>query len=270
MASRIFGRPITRSDKTERGVGKVTCLGAGYGMGSHKFGLYCAGQNIDLSRAGTSPEACIEAFRSEYTQIAGMPTGSLNGKVMRKGGIWSRYSDAALRAVHERTSVTAGRCTFTRDGQDLVVTLPSGREVIYRNCRIEERVPAYVHLLGLPERLKPTLVYAHPRGEATLFGGKITENLVQAICRDLLCCALLRCERAGLQVVAHVHDELVVEVLRADVEEALRQLLVLMSTPPRWAAGSPIVVEGFASPRYTKSPFRGWPRAEAANGVLRV
>jgi DNA polymerase len=175
-----------------------------------------------------------------------------------------------MRAVLERTSATAGRCACTRDGSHLVVTLPSGREVVYRNCRVEERVPAYVYALGLPERLKPTLVYDHPKGEATLFGGKITENLVQAICRDLLCCAMLRCERAGLPVVAHVHDELVVEVPRGEAEEALGRLVALMSLPPRWAADFPMVVEGFATPRYTKSAFRGWPRAEAANGTVRA
>jgi DNA polymerase len=268
MASRIFGRPVSKADAEARKVGKVTCLGAGYGMSASKFGLYCAGQGIDLSRAGTSAEACIEAFRAEYPRIAGEPSGSAGGKVMRRGGVWDQYNAAAMRAVLERAGASAGRCTFTRDGENLVVTLPSGRPLIYRDCRVEERVPGYVRLLGLSERLKPTLVYNGPRGEATLFGGKITENLVQAICRDLLCCAMLRCERAGLRVVGHVHDELLVEAPCEHAEEALRRLAALMSIPPPWAAGFPVVVEGFASPRYTKRPFRGWPRVEATNGVV--
>jgi DNA polymerase len=269
MATRIFGRPITRADKTERNVGKVTCLGAVYGMSSQKFGLYCAGQQIDLAKAGTSADACIEAFRSEYPKVAGTPCGVINGKVHRKGGIWDQYNAAAFRAILERSSVAAGRCTFTRNGQDLVVTLPSGRDLTYRNCGIEDRIPAYVYLLGLPEKLKPTLVYDGPKGEACLFGGKITENLVQAICRDLLCCAMLQCEHAGLTVVAHVHDELICEVPREKAEGALRQMLILMSTVPAWAVDFPVVVEGFASPRYTKAPFKGWSKAEAANGSLK-
>jgi DNA polymerase len=262
MAGRIFGRPVARGDKMERGVGKVTCLGAGYGMGAPTFALYCAGQGIDLAGAHTTAAACIEAFRAAYPAIAGHPAGVLDGKVLRKGGIWNEYTTAALRAVLERASVPAGRCVFTRLGEDLIVILPSGRELYYRRCRVESRVPGYAARLGLPPRPKPTLVYDGPRGESVLFGGKITENLVQAICRDLLCWALVRCEREGLEAVFHVHDEVVLEVPRPRAEEALHRLIAIMTTPPPWAAGFPIVVEGFASPRYTKSPFRGWPRRE--------
>lgn len=267
MAGRIFGRPISKADDRERNVGKVTCLGAGYGMGHPKFALYCAAQGIDLAAAGTSAEACIEAFRASYPSIAGTPAGAVNGKVLRKGGVWDQYNRAAMMAVLERTSTMAGRCAFSRHGADLVATLPSGREMIYRDCRVEERVPSYVHLLGLPQRLKPTLVYNGPKGESVLFGGKITENLVQAICRDLLCWALLGCEQAGLAVVAHVHDEIVCEVDAAQRADALGQLVAVMSTPPSWAEGFPVVVEGFACPRYTKSPPKGWPRKEARRGI---
>jgi DNA polymerase len=267
MASRIFGRPVVKGDKTERNVGKVTCLGAGYGMSSHKFALYCAAQRIDLAAAGTTADACIESFRAAYPAVAGQPAGVLNGRIVRKGGIWNQYNSAALRAVLERATVRAGRCTFTRNGADLVIALPSGRDLIYRHCRVEDRIPGYVYLLGLPEKLKPTLVYDGPRGEAALFGGKITENLVQAICRDLLCWAMLRCEQAGLPVTAHVHDELICEVPTVAAEAGLRQMVALMSAPPPWAADFPIVVEGFASPRYTKAAFKGWVKNEAKNSI---
>jgi DNA polymerase len=250
----------------ERGVGKVTCLGAGYGMGAPTFALYCAGQGIDLAVADTSADACIEAFRAAYPAIAGHPAGVLDGRVFRKRGIWHDYTAAALRAVLERTSVPAGRCVFTRAGDDLVATLPSKREMYYRRCRVESRVPGYAGRLGLPPRPRPTLVYDGPRGESVLFGGKITENLVQAICRDLLCCALLRCEREGLPVVFHVHDEVILEVPRPRAEEALHRLVEIMVSPPKWAADFPIVAEGFASPRYTKGPFGGWPRYESSSG----
>jgi DNA polymerase len=268
MAARIFGRPVVKSDQMERNVGKVTCLGAGYGMSSNKFALYCANQGIDLSQAGTSAEACIEAFRSTYPRIAGAPQGAIQGKVMRRGGLWDQYQHAALGAILERTSVDAGRCTFTKEGDHLIVTLPSGRELYYRNCRIEDRVPAYVYMLGLPEKLKPTIVYEGPRGEDMLFGGKITENLVSATCRDLLCWAMLRCERAGLPVAAHVHDELICEVPLDQMEEGLRRMVGLMSTPPPWAAGFPIVVEGYAAPRYAKAPWKGALVVEAFDGCI--
>ena len=212
MAGRIFGRPVARGDKTERGVGKVTCLGAGYGMGAPTFALYCAGQGIDLAGADTSATACIEAFRAAYPAIAGHPAGVLDGKVLRKGGIWREYTRRPCGRSSSGPACRPARCVFTRAGEDLVATLPSGREMYYRRCRVESRVPGYVERLGLPPRPRPTLVYEGPRGEGTLFGGKITENMVQALCRDLLCCALLRCEQEGFPVVAHVHDEVILEV----------------------------------------------------------
>jgi DNA polymerase I-like protein with 3'-5' exonuclease and polymerase domains len=73
-----------------------------------------------------------------------------------------------------------------------------------------------------------------------LYGGLLTENLVQATARDLFAEAILRIERAGLPVVLHVHDEVVCEVDEASAEEAARELRRLMLTPPDWADGLPI------------------------------
>ena len=99
MASRIFGRAVVKADKTERNVGKVTCLGAGYSMGAPTFALYCAGQGIDLAAAHSSASACIEAFRDAYPAIAGRPAGVLDGKVLRRG--------ASGRTTRQRP---CGRC----------------------------------------------------------------------------------------------------------------------------------------------------------------
>src|SRR5262249_39629153 len=73
MARTIFGRAVTREDKIERNVGKVTVLGAGYGLSAAKFGLYTANLGIGLAAAGVTAEACIERFRASYPHIAGFP-----------------------------------------------------------------------------------------------------------------------------------------------------------------------------------------------------
>jgi DNA polymerase len=268
MATKILGRLISKADKRERGIGKVTCLGCGYQMGVDRFASYCVGQRIDLAAARTSAEACVEAFRDAYPAIAGHRIGTQNGRVVRAGGIWRAYSDAATQAVTDHTSVSAGRCTFTSVGEDLVVTLPSGRDLHYRRCRIESRVSRYAARHASKSRPRPTLVYDSPRGESDLFGGKLTENIVQAICRDLLCCTLLRCEQEELPVVLHVHDEVVLEVPAARAEEALQRLVEIMVRPPRWAVDFPILVEAFDSPRYTKSPFKESHKYELASADL--
>jgi DNA modification methylase len=96
----------------------------------------------------------------------------------------------------------------------------------------------------------------HGWGDST-YGGKLTENITSGTCRDLLTQTMLRCEQADLPVVLHAHDEIVVEVLVADAEDALRRLLAIMSQVPAWAEGFPIEVEGYTSFRYVKSPPPG-------------
>jgi DNA polymerase len=266
MARMIFGRAVTKADKTERNVGKVTVLGAGYSLSAAKFAMYAANNGIDLAAAGVTAEQCIEQFRTAYPQIAGYPTGTLDGKVMRGGGLWHKYGEAAMQAVAGKKVREAGRCRFCLEDGCLVIQLPSGRRIVYRQARVEDRVPAYCALLGLPPRPKPTVVCDGPKGEAVLYGGKITENVVQGLCRDLLADALVRLEAAGLPVVLHVHDEAVCEVPAAGAEEALHRMAAVMSTAPAWAEGFPVKVEGFACDRYVKSPFKGGVEVKYLNG----
>jgi hypothetical protein len=141
--------------------------------------------------------------------------------------------------------------------------------MFYRNARIEDRIPSYCRAKGIPERPKPTIVFDSPNQPGVVtYGGKLTENLVQAICRDLLAGSLVECERQGLPVVLHVHDEIVVEVDGEKAGEALERLLIIMSTPPAWAAGFPIEVEGFVAKRYVKAPPRGGRVLRARDGLL--
>jgi DNA polymerase len=72
------------------------------------------------------------------------------------------------------------------------------------------------------------------------------ENLVQAIARDLLSDALMKCEAAVLNVVLHVHDEIVVD------GHGYEKLIDIMSTPPAWADGLPLKAEGYTAKRYRK------------------
>ena len=96
----------------------------------------------------------------------------------------------------------------------------------------------------------------------------LTENIVQALCRDLLVAAMLECEKQGLPVVLHVHDEIVIEVPAGEADGALRKLVTNMSTPPPWATGFPVEVEGFASKRYSKSPPKETKAIKARNGQV--
>jgi DNA polymerase len=261
MAARIFGVDAADVTDAQRQVGKVTILGCGYSMSAEKFGLYCGLQRIDLAAAGTSAAACVEAFRAAYPAIAGTYAGAIDGVPYRSGGVWWKLAKAAMSAMTEGGVHEAGKTRWAFDGCSLVCTLPSGRQLRYRNARVEDRIPGYAKAVG-SDRTKATLVYDGAFSEAALYGGKICENVVQAICRDLLATALVNCERAGLPVVLHVHDEIVAEVPVTAAAESLDTLVNVMTTAPDWAAGFPISAEGFCAPRYLKAAPKGWPKAK--------
>jgi DNA polymerase len=262
LASQVFGRTITKRDELERKVGKEAVLGCGYGMGADRFGADCERKGIDLAKAGTSAEFVVEGYRNACPAIAGMPSPG-NGHIRRQGGLWKDVEAAAREAVATGHIAQAGRCTFSRESGSLKIRLPSGRRLTYRNARIEDVVPAYCEKLGLPRDTKPTLVFDGPEIlGTTTYGGKLVENIVQAICRDLLAAALLECERQGLPVVLHVHDEIVVEVPADQAEESLQRLAKIMTTPPTWAVGFPVGVEAYASDRYLKSPPARMPKVK--------
>lgn len=249
MASSIFGRTIMESDTDARQVGKVVTLGCGFGMSGNKFGVLCRSVGIDLAKLGTTAAACVATYRDRHAAIK---------------RLWYRFGDAALEVVGGKSrGQRVGRVALRMEGPHLVMVLPSGRKIVYRNACVEQQVPVYCKMLGLPEVAKPTVVYTHPRGyRKGVYGGLLTENAVQALCRDLLAVSLVRCEDESLPVVLHIHDEIVAEVLADEAEQRLGDLCGIMVDPPEWADGFPIGVGGFVSPRYVKSPFRGYAKVK--------
>lgn len=254
-AAKLWGIAPEAVTKDQRQIAKNITLGCGYGMGWRKFGAYCALNRIDLEAAGTNAKKCVAWYRGNYPRIGG-----------KYEGVWRRYERAAFAAV-EGSEAVAGKCEFfMRDGH-LHVRLPSGRCLVYRNASIQPREPGWAKPLGLDVGLRPTLVYAHPhKPEGVLYGGLITENIVQAICRDLLCDALLKLSAAGFPIVLHVHDEVVMELPAGTAADDIRRAGAIMSTPPAWAAGFPLTVEGFTNDRYTKGPFKNSHHVKAIGG----
>jgi DNA polymerase len=267
LAEGIFGRALTPQDGRERQIGKQATLACGYSMGARTFGQRCVALGIDLAAANTSAEAVVEGYRDAYPKIAGTKV-SENGRSWRRGGLWKDVEAAARKCVLTGVRQSAGRCTFSREGTTLLVGLPGGR-LHYRNARVESVAPACCREKGLAARPRPAVLFDRPRRRGVqAYGGLLVENIVQAITRDLLAAALVECERLGLPVVLHVHDEIVIEADEATAEEALRRLALVMSTPPAWAVGFPIEVKGFVAERYAKDPPPGAPAVKARNGEI--
>jgi DNA polymerase len=124
--------------------------------------------------------------------------------------------------------------TFWNEYGTINVQLPSGRILKYPHARIRKG--------------DNSLVWEHGH----LWGGSITENLDQAVARDILAEAILRIEDAGIPIVLHAHDEIVGLVPEENAEQSLQKAIELMRTVPSWAIGLPIAAEGKIVKRYEK------------------
>jgi DNA polymerase len=160
--------------------------------------------------------------------------------------LWDVVEDAALGAVSiggTPVSIMHG-IRFFVDNDILFIELPSGRRLSY----IEPRVVA--------GQFGPALTYKGMdqttkqwRTQYT-YGGKLVENIVQAIARDCLAEALLKIDAAGFKIVMHVHDEAVIEIEEnaADLEAINR----IMGEPVEWAKGLPLTADSYSTPFYKK------------------
>lgn len=254
MASKTFGRPITKADKNERNLGKVQMLASQYGMGVDRFidqavNVY----GVDKEFAESIGEAAIKSYREEFASLAGgWYKDPEVGWLPR--GYWARLEWSAKRALEHREFVECGPVTFGPGKYgDLAMRLPSGRVVRYHQPRLETP----------PERPgqkwapKPQFAYTDLRSGFTefMYGGKWLENATQAVCRDLLAHAMVQLEAAGFHIVMTIHDEIVCEASESAAHGMLCRMEKLMCELPAWAAGMPVAVEGFTTSRYGKEAY---------------
>ena len=269
MSSTVYGREITPDDKDERQLGKILILAANYGMGPEKFALTCSLQGLNLSKLGVSAEKCIETYRATYPAIAGDYSGCdpYTGRAYRRGGIWDKLNRAAMNAVLEGGMQYAGKyIRYYWEKGNLHCVLPSGRTMIYCNCRIEDRVPGYAKAYST-SRTKPTLVYDSQYGsESVLYGGKLAENVTQAAMRDIMACSMVEMGKTDYPIIATVHDEEITECDEILAADALQTLCEKMSHSPSWAAELPISVEGHTARRYMKEAPIGEYICKASGG----
>jgi DNA polymerase bacteriophage-type len=238
MASQIYGIPLASMSKQshprERQLGKLACLGLSYGMGAERFQRTCAKEGVNISFE--------EAERIKRVYRA------TNCEIVR---LWTGLESAAVDAVtHPGAWVSAadGRIGFLKERDWLYLRLPSGRLLTYAKPKYgpaETRFGAQMALI-----FEGISSITHRWELQTLYGGKLTENAVQAICRDLLASALLRLEAVGYPIVLHVHDEILAEVPEGTGD--IRAFERLMCEAPDWARGFPIKAEGWRGKRFRK------------------
>lgn len=163
--------------------------------------------------------------------------------------LWGRIEEAALSVMQTAQPETVNGVTFSLEA-DLVwglsaftILLPSGRKLYYPKPFLQENKfgKAALHYHSLNSQKKWSV--------DSTYGGKLTENIVQAIARDCLAETLIRIEKKGLQVVFHVHDEVIID---APMNITADEICGLMAQPIRWAPGLILKGAGFESSYYMK------------------
>lgn len=234
MAKVIYrNKNLTKKNKDQRQLGKQAVLGCGYQMGSDRFKVTCAnyGLDIDLDLA----ERAVTSYRTTYGQVP---------------KFWNYVEDAARYAIQHKRSIKCGRVSFFLDGRFLYCQLPSGRSLAYYYPGLEEK--------EMPWGGKKKSIYYFTMHSETksfkkthTYGGKLTENIVQAIARDIMASAMLRLEKQGVPVILSVHDEIICEVKKGR-PHSLKNMLATMCLLPVWAKDCPISAEGWKGYRYRK------------------
>lgn len=240
---------IQKEHNEKRQVGKQAQLGLGYGMGGPKFVANMLNkENLVITEEFATKT--VQAWRAA------------NQKVVQ---LWADVNNAARHAAENPktngapTRLVRGKLVFEFHPRNyLTIRLPSGRKLFYYKPRIR-KVEGYRELYyvdgsketGKGVNTEDEKAKLEP-GEIKTYGGKLVENIVQAISRDLLVNSLQIIERAGLEPIFHVHDESVTEVEDARADEGLKVVHKAMETVPNWAIGLPLMAETKMTQRYEK------------------
>lgn len=243
-----------------RQLGKAQILGCGFGMGWEKF-LTTAYDQYRLELTKKQSKVAVKSYREQNEAVP---------------ALWKQYEMGAVAAIEEKgKTFQAGKCKFFREKGFLWVELPSGRRLAYRKPRIVWAVREYDKVV-LDKKGNPKLdkngdevtekAYTRPQKSIEFlglskskkelvpertWGGTLTENIVQAIARDLMKNGEAELENAGYQVLLSVHDELLSDKDKG--KGTVEEFKALMCTRPLWADQHlPIQAEGWKGPRYRK------------------
>jgi DNA polymerase len=226
-AAAIFGVSYEDVTKVQRQAGKVAELACGYGGGVGALENMARGIGFDFAAAGVEPAEIVAAWRALHWPVV---------------EFWRELERAFASAVRgTEASASVFTCTPSEDGTGVAIWLPSGRPIVYNETRYASR------------NGRPALAFLGTKNfvEHT-YGGKLTENVIQALCRDLLAEVLVKTEDAGLAPVLHVHDEAVCEIPANAGAEGLEYLTEIMHDLPEWAHGFPVGAQGHLGRRYRK------------------
>ena len=233
-ASKMFKVPVEKHGQNAqlRQEGKIATLALGYGGGVSA-----------LEAMGGSKLGLTEDEEKEIVKL----WRDSNPRIVR---MWAVIEKAAITAIKTGESVTVYRnIVIGKRWGMLTITLPSGRTICYPRAEVETEYNDgwrgdhdIIEYEGLNQTTKKW-------GKVRTYGGKLTENIVQAVARDILGIVILRAKAEGLNIVFHIHDEIIVE---ATPDQTLADVEALFSKPIDWCRDLPLKGAGYTTPYYLK------------------
>jgi DNA polymerase len=213
----------------QRQQAKVAVLACGFGGG---VGAFAAMARIyGLSMPETEAQRMVNLWRRANLWAQPM---------------WRRAEDTYRRAMRNPgAEFTANRVTYMYDKMHLWYALPSGRVLCYPHAKFDEDGEiSYAKAAWKPA------ADAKEWPRAKLWYGVAVENITQAVAHDVLRHSMRAMDAEGINVVAHIHDQVVAECFACNADDVGRRMVEIMTTPPAWADGLPLAVDGGASERF--------------------
>lgn len=230
-ASMMYHVPVEKHGANShlRQKGKVAVLACGYqgGVGAMKR----------MDKGGTIPEDELQSVVDQWR--------GANPSVVK---LWRNCEMAARTVIEEhRTVRLKNGIAFGYINGNLFIKLPSGRKLCYWNTHLKmdpRDGREHIVYMGVNQETKQW-------GETETYGGKLVENITQAIARDCLAISMQRVAALGYNIVMHVHDEMIVDVPIEDTD-ALERINACMGEAIPWAPGLPLRGDGYETPFYMK------------------
>lgn len=231
----MFGVPIEKIKKGNpeyalRQKGKVAELALGY-QGSS--GALIQMGALDMGLTEEELPEIVERWRSANKRIV---------------DLWYTIQTCAIKAVSTGTPQAMQKgIVFNVENGNLAVTLPSKRKLFYIKPELSTNQfgSAAITYEGQNQTTKKW-------ERIPTYGGKLTENIIQAIARDCLAVAIKNLVAEGYVPVFHIHDEVICEVPKNDKHYTLERAVEIMCRPISWAEGLPLNADGFTNKYYKK------------------
>ena len=220
FASKIYERPINKKDDPiERFVGKTAILGLGYGMGAQKFRdtLEAGAMGPPVHFTLEQAKQIVNTYRSTYSGIQ---------------RLWRKLEDLLKQTMHsDNYGNTYGPLTVAEN----TLQLPNGLGLRYHNLRSTSQ----------------GLMYDSRGKKEYTYGGRITENVIQALARIVITDSMLRLDK-NQDVALTVHDEIIITSTNINADATMDKIITDMCIPPPWALNLPLDAEGGYAKEYSK------------------